>query len=73
MSRCYICDVRLSDNEVVFNKDHNKYNPCYTCINASGPTLNERQVELDLLQAAADLEQEELDRNPDGSTQSSTD
>jgi hypothetical protein len=30
--RCVICDKALSDTEVVFNKDLNDYEPCYTCL-----------------------------------------
>jgi len=30
--RCYICDVTLSAEEVRFNKDHDKFDPCSSCL-----------------------------------------
>lgn len=30
--RCHVCDQVLSDAEVVFNKELNAYEPCFTCL-----------------------------------------
>ena len=36
--RCNICDTRLSEDEINFEKDHGNYAPCRTCIDLSGTT-----------------------------------
>lgn len=32
MSRCYICDRILSTDEVQWNRDHEDWDPCGTCL-----------------------------------------
>ena len=56
--RCYICDNSLSDNEINFNEDHKRYDPCFTCIDASDTrkflTLEDELDTLDISQDTID-------------------
>ena len=35
--RCNICDAILSKDEINYNTDHKRYDPCGTCLAASTP------------------------------------
>jgi len=33
--RCHICDVELSEKEIIFNKQLDAFEPCTTCLDIS--------------------------------------
>jgi len=67
MSRCYICDVKLSEAEIKYNSDYGRYNPCYTCINAT-PSKEQTSIDMDILEAMTAISEEEGEEDVNEST-----
>lgn len=42
---CHICDRLLKPEEIKFNKDHDKWDPCSTCIEISESLFNDDDEE----------------------------
>lgn len=49
--RCHICNSTLGESEVKFNKDHNDWEPCQTCLLAIAEIFEDP------------LDEEEIDRS----------
>ncbi len=59
--RCYICDNGLSDEEVKFNRQHNQWEPCGTCLETIKDAFAADRDEGTLLDMGdADVAEEEL-------------
>jgi ferredoxin len=39
--RCHICNATLSPAEVQYNRDHEDWDPCGTCLDAIGDIFND--------------------------------
>lgn len=60
--RCAICDAPLSDQEVRFNRDHQKWDPCTVCKDIIAETVNDGgDTELVILEEELGVELSEED------------
>jgi hypothetical protein len=59
--RCYICDVRLSPDEINYDAEHGRYDPCYTCQDASGTNTFQKATDLEILEAISDEEEQPVE------------
>lgn len=63
MSRCYICDRILSPEEIQFNRDHDDFDPCGTCLEVINDLFNHDDEEEIDAQLAVELYYEGLIEN----------
>ena len=56
--KCFICDATLSKDEVRYNRDHQEFDPCGTCLQAIAEVFEQKDEE----QIDKELTEDQIDR-----------